>query len=219
MKKCVIYKYVYHDDIIYIGKSDSNLISRIQSHEKESKFQPYLKDALIYYFDCNNPAETMIFETVLINKYKPILNVAMKYDDTREYNIEEPKWELYQRSEYDTNVIACKNQIGIYKATVEKYKKEIVAMKRKLDYLTQEAEAVKQTTQGYKAMQEQFEEVRQRNQEMFDRYIELANEYACKLKETSEIIAQLNKERQKYNKVLSMNLFEFIKYRFKKKKQ
>ena len=226
MKKCVIYKYVYHDDIIYIGKSDSSLISRIQCHEKEPKFQPYLTDTLIYYFDCNNPAETTIFETFLINKYKPILNKAMKYDDTREYDIEEPEWKFYHRSIYDTKeAIVYKKQIEIYyKKQIEiyksEYKKEAAeAAKRKYDYLTQQRqqkydEALKQVEKIRQCYQEQSD----KNQEMFDRYIELSREYTCKLKEVSDIIYQLNIERQKYNKVLSMNLFEFIKYRFKKKK-
>ena len=33
MKECVIYKYVYHDEIIYIGKSDNSLNSRIEGHK------------------------------------------------------------------------------------------------------------------------------------------------------------------------------------------
>lgn len=92
MRFCSIYKYVYNGEIIYIGKSDVDLWHRIKGHEKEDKFRPYLKRVKIYYFSCNNPAETTIYETYLINKYKPILNTAMKYYDTIDFNIPEPEW-------------------------------------------------------------------------------------------------------------------------------
>lgn len=101
MKECVIYKYVYHDDIIYIGKSDSSLIGRIRGHEKENKFKPYLSDSQIYYFTCLNPAETTIYETFLINKYKPVLNVAMKYTHSLTMTISEPKWTIFKSQEFD----------------------------------------------------------------------------------------------------------------------
>lgn len=83
--KCGIYKYVYHGEIIYIGKSDSSISDRIIAHETEEKFQKYLKEAEIYYFECKNPAETTIYETALINRYCPVLNVSMNYRETQEF--------------------------------------------------------------------------------------------------------------------------------------
>lgn len=96
MKECVIYKYVYHGEIIYIGKSDNSLNNRIEGHKKEDKFQKYLDDAKIFFFRCKNPAETTIYETFLINKYKPILNTAMKYDHVMEFDIPELEWQEYE---------------------------------------------------------------------------------------------------------------------------
>lgn len=90
-----IYKYVYNNDIIYIGKSDSSIINRINCHSREEKFQPYLNSCKIFYFECKNNAETTIMECYLINKYKPILNVSMKYSDDLSINITEPKWLIY----------------------------------------------------------------------------------------------------------------------------
>ena len=89
---CGIYKYVWHDEIVYIGKADKDIMSRIVAHKAESKFQPYLKDCVIWYTECVNPAHTTILETYLINKYKPKLNVSMKYACDLPINIVEPEW-------------------------------------------------------------------------------------------------------------------------------
>jgi excinuclease UvrABC nuclease subunit len=92
-KSCV-YKYVYNDEIIYIGKSDISLCARLNCHKTEVKFKPYIKESKIYYAELSNPAMSTIFETYLINKYKPILNVSMKYSGEVKIEIPEPEWEL-----------------------------------------------------------------------------------------------------------------------------
>lgn len=35
-----VYKYVYNNEIIYIGKNDTDLESRIYQHKLEDKFKP-----------------------------------------------------------------------------------------------------------------------------------------------------------------------------------
>ena len=97
MKRCGVYKYVHNGEIIYIGKSDSSIESRISGHSRESKFKPFLKKCEIYYAWLPNPAYTMIFETFLINKYKPHLNVSMKYDKILPFDIPEPYWQKYDK--------------------------------------------------------------------------------------------------------------------------
>ena len=92
----MVYKYVHDDEIIYVGKTNSNIISRIDYHSAEGKFQPYLENCQIFYGECKNPAHTAILETYLINKYKPILNKSMKYDDNLGIKIEEPTWVLFK---------------------------------------------------------------------------------------------------------------------------
>lgn len=98
MKKCGVYKYVYDNEIIYVGKSDHSILGRIKGHSTESKFKPFLKKCQIYYAWLPNPAFTTIFETFLINKYKPRLNVAMKYDTILPFDICEPVWHLFNPS-------------------------------------------------------------------------------------------------------------------------
>lgn len=89
-----LYKYVCGGEIIYIGKSNSNIRNRIAAHKKESKFKPYLaKGCEIYICEFANSTETDIAERVLINQYKPILNGT---DNTPGYSglitIQEPNW-------------------------------------------------------------------------------------------------------------------------------
>lgn len=72
-----VYKYVKDGEIIYIGKSDTDLHSRIKAHLYEEKFQPYL-DADVYYCVLANATMSDVVESALINEYKPKLNVAKK---------------------------------------------------------------------------------------------------------------------------------------------
>lgn len=93
--KCYVYKYVCDNEIVYIGKSDYSLMNRICSHKEEPKFRPYIKKSAIYYAEVMNPAMSTILETYLINKYKPELNISMKYAEELGIEIPEPKWELW----------------------------------------------------------------------------------------------------------------------------
>ena len=87
-----IYKYQCGDEVIYVGKTDSDLKGRIDCHSKEPKFLHYLDKSKIFYYECKNPAHTTILETYYINKYKPELNVAMKYEDDLGIHIDEVDW-------------------------------------------------------------------------------------------------------------------------------
>lgn len=87
-----IYKYVYDGEVIYVGKTDSDLNARIRSHAAEFKFQKYIDKANIFYYECKNAAHTALLEIYYINKYKPKLNVSMKYDDDLEIYIKDVEW-------------------------------------------------------------------------------------------------------------------------------
>lgn len=71
-----LYKYVYNDEIIYIGMSTNSIQDRIYNHSMEEKFQPYLKQSKIYVLPMENKVEIRSCESLLINKYKPMLNVV-----------------------------------------------------------------------------------------------------------------------------------------------
>lgn len=110
-----VYKYVFDDEIVYVGKNDTDLHSRIYQHTLEEKFQP-VKEAQIYFIELQNSIESRLMEELLINKYKPLLNVACKQNGVS-ISIEEPIWKKYDppkkskqrkniRKEYETITIS-----------------------------------------------------------------------------------------------------------------
>ena len=94
-----LYKYIYNDEIIYIGLSNSSIRSRIEGHSREDKFQPYLDKCKIFVYDnMPNSTETILAEKALINKYKPILNVTDNQEGYSQRIIfEEPEWIPYEQ--------------------------------------------------------------------------------------------------------------------------
>lgn len=96
MKEHYLYKYVYNNQIIYIGKTNNSLQQRIYAHANESKFQPYVKESKIYIMELANSTEVNALEMLLINKYQPLLNYADKHDKTTNIKFEELTWNTYQ---------------------------------------------------------------------------------------------------------------------------
>jgi len=85
-----VYKYVKNNIIEYIGIT-INLDERIRQHTKD-KLKNFTGQ--IYYFECKNKTAMKSWEYVLINKYHPKYNEALK-DNSININIEEPDWKLY----------------------------------------------------------------------------------------------------------------------------
>ena len=82
-----LYKYVDRTTgvPVYVGQSQGRLAKgmgveqRISDHRQDKKFAPHLDTTDIYVTYLENPAEVNAYETALINLYKPVLNVSMKY--------------------------------------------------------------------------------------------------------------------------------------------
>lgn len=89
-----VYKYVYNNEIIYIGKNDTDLENRIYQHKLEDKFKPYLQSCKIYYIELANRIMSDVIESELIRRYKPKLNVA-KMSDWDGLEFKEPNWKLF----------------------------------------------------------------------------------------------------------------------------
>lgn len=64
-----IYKYEYNGEIIYVGKANSSIKGRVDSHKKELKFKKYLSKCKIYYFECTSWSDNRLYESYLIEKY------------------------------------------------------------------------------------------------------------------------------------------------------
>ena len=94
--KYCIYKYIYQNKIVYIGKSNV-LDDRIRQHNSEIKF--FGLDE-IYYFICDNKNSMDINEAFYINQYNPILNEVKPKINEKFLNlvIYNPKWEKYEKN-------------------------------------------------------------------------------------------------------------------------
>ena len=94
-----LYKFVTCDtnEIIYIGKTNNNLKSRVADHIRgkgiDEKFNAYKGNYKVYVTFLPNTVETDILERALINKYKPVLNGTDNYEGISNLiQIEEPQW-------------------------------------------------------------------------------------------------------------------------------
>ena len=97
-----IYKYVFDKEVIYIGKNNTNLIDRIKQHKNSSdKLSNYL-DAEIFYFKLDSSLECDIVETILINKYRPKLNIAKKLQKLEIEYADEERWIKFNEEDFIT---------------------------------------------------------------------------------------------------------------------
>lgn len=104
-----LYKFVTNDtdEIIYIGKTNNNIKSRIADHIRgkglDEKFNAYKDKYKIYVSLLPNAVETDILERALINKYKPVLNVTdNQYGMSDLIHVDEPEWHEYKEVFPDT---------------------------------------------------------------------------------------------------------------------
>ncbi len=103
MGHCV-YKYVLDDEIIYIGKNDTELKSRVYSHETEKSdrlyrfFEKYGDKLKIYYTEVKNRLQADLLESFLIDKYKPSFNIAKNYEGVCSLfkGVKEPKFREFR---------------------------------------------------------------------------------------------------------------------------
>ena len=117
-----VYKYVKNNEIVYVGKNDTDLHSRIYQHTLENKFKPFL-NCDIYYMELSNSTETRIMESLLINKYKPILNVSEKREGLSLIDFKELEWKKYYKPQKES--ICNKEKTKPFKPNMKQYKKSV----------------------------------------------------------------------------------------------
>lgn len=98
-----VYKYVYNDQIIYIGKNDTDLVSRLSAHGKPGDNIPEegwneINNSDIYYCKLANKIMSDVVESELIRKYKPKYNKA-KMSEWAGLQFPELKWEKFINKE------------------------------------------------------------------------------------------------------------------------
>lgn len=98
-----VYRYTLREtgEVIYIGKTDASLKQRIDAHQKEDNFAPYIGLWDIDYLELQNSTETDIIEKYLINYYKPILNTKDNVTGLSNMSITLPEWKPYSVYEED----------------------------------------------------------------------------------------------------------------------
>ncbi len=109
-----VYKYVLNDEIIYIGKNDTNLQTRIMSHETSRVDKLYGfrkkfgKDLTIYYAKVSNKLQSDLLESFLIDKYKPKFNEAKKYKGVFKLfeGAKEPRFFIFKDKAKSTKKVA-----------------------------------------------------------------------------------------------------------------
>lgn len=98
--KHIVYKFVYLNEIIYIGKSDVGF-DRIFSHDggpydninAESKEE--VQNSTVYYAEMANSTMADVYESELIRRYKPKYNKA-KTSDWTGIPLPEPVWTMFR---------------------------------------------------------------------------------------------------------------------------
>ena len=76
-----VYKYVHNNEIIYIGKNDTDLYSRLRQHGKYGDNIPEegwdeINNSDIFYCELPNAIMSDVVESELIRRYKPKYNKA-----------------------------------------------------------------------------------------------------------------------------------------------
>lgn len=131
---CFVYKYVYNNKIIYIGLTD-DMKRRVYEHASgvgiESKFLPYLDNVEIYYHQCGNETEMRALESLLINHFKPVLNVVdiHRGESTIAIDID---WVLYDEKSftdtYDDEIMKIRRVIKSNETRIANYRTEQIGL-------------------------------------------------------------------------------------------
>lgn len=98
-----IYKYEVNGEIIYIGKTQ-DIVQRVKTHSHcngdDEKFLPYIDKAEIFVHKCESKRIMESLEKLLINYYKPILNVVDVLPEKATYDVTITDWKLYNENDF-----------------------------------------------------------------------------------------------------------------------
>lgn len=115
--KFYVYKFLDKDNkIIYVGKT-KNLNQRIHRHfSKDGHLSKECYENVyeIEYCEFNTNTDMTMFEVYMINKYRPIYNIDLKYNDNMDnciFNLLEPKWNFYNKAKADFYHKKCSEKV------------------------------------------------------------------------------------------------------------
>lgn len=129
-----VYKYVYKDEIIYIGKNNTNLYDRLKNHGKPGDNIPEeaweeINSSDIFYCELANSIMSDVVESELIRRYKPKYNRAKK-SDWSGLGFVEPEWKKFEIDKdkiiekKDKTIKKKDQQIDVLRSVIEDYESE-----------------------------------------------------------------------------------------------
>ena len=103
-----------NSEILYIGKTTQTLSNRFSGHYHLPE-ECYSSTRKIEYANCNSKADLSIYESYYINKFKPIYNTDLKYDDELTIVLPELFWNTYEDSENEKYCKSLKHATNSFK--------------------------------------------------------------------------------------------------------
>lgn len=130
-----VYQYLHPEyGHLYCGRAD-NLDSRIYQHNNLSsdniprEYEHLLKESVIMYIELQNKAQGIAVEAYCIDKFKPFINKALKYDDGGSLlEMKLPKWKMY-----DVENLNYKHHLHSIKKEKEQLIDSIVNIENEID--------------------------------------------------------------------------------------
>lgn len=125
-----VYKYVYKGEIIYIGKNNTDLKSRLSTHGKngdniDKAIWEEINNSDIYYLEFDMAAIADAVETILISKYNPKGNKAKRGCDFGKYRIKydehEEDWKIFKKHIDPDNSKEKHVEAKLYNYLLKKY--------------------------------------------------------------------------------------------------
>lgn len=103
----LLYRYVLNGEVKYVGKTKRDLARRVAEHSVEPKFQSSAKWK-IEYFVVANSAQMDGLEKLLIDYYKPCLNVKDKATTSCVIQLPDFPWRIWDGTHVDEEIMIDK---------------------------------------------------------------------------------------------------------------
>lgn len=167
-----VYRYMHPDyPWLYVGKTDANLRNRIRTHDTlesdniDRKHLNLLLESTVYYIELSSSHQTDYVEKLLIDKYKPYLNIKCKDDNPcAVYDFSLPPWKKLVRPSdlIDTNflslidkqnVLSVKEELELLNSKYEELKHTVNHRKKQINLIQQELQSSDIMRLPYKLLQ------------------------------------------------------------------
>ena len=143
-----VYRYVHPDNPwLYVGRTE-NIHNRIRNHNSaaydniDRQYSEMLNESAVYYIELSNKAQSIAVEAYLIDKYKPMLNKSLIYENSgTTIDMSLPKWikiealeQKFNDSSDDlrTQITSLKKEKKLLENECKELNNKLLAYKKKL---------------------------------------------------------------------------------------